>query len=170
MLRGRTAEAEDAAVLSGLALRSKAVWGYSEDFMARCREELTLTPNQLEEDWGYLYEDADAAGSEGVVGFVLVGRCSRDRLQQFPEATSADSAFEVEALFVEPTRLGQGIGQRLFERAREHAARVAPAGALWIQSDPNAEAFYLRCGAVRVGELESASVPGRWLPLLVSSW
>ncbi|MCB9608374.1 MAG: GNAT family N-acetyltransferase [Polyangiaceae bacterium] len=170
MLRGRTAEAEDAAVLSGLALRSKAVWGYSEDFMARCREELTLTPNQLEEDWGYLYEDADAAGSERVVGFVLVSRCSRDRLQQFPEAISAGVAFEVEALFVEPQRLGQGVGKRLFEKAREYAARVSPTGELWIQSDPNAEAFYLRCGAVRVGELESASVRGRWLPLLRSSW
>ena len=34
-----------------------------------------------------------------------------------------------------------------------------------IQGDPNAEGFYLRCGAVRIGERESASIPRRMLPL-----
>jgi len=37
---------------------------------------------------------------------------------------------------------------------------------LRIASDPHAEAFYLACGAVRVGAAASASIPGRELPLL----
>lgn len=37
---------------------------------------------------------------------------------------------------------------------------------LVIQSDPSAEGFYRVRGAQRVGERESASVAGRWLPLL----
>ena len=36
---------------------------------------------------------------------------------------------------------------------------------LIIQGDPNAEKFYLASGAKRVGEQESASVKGRYLPL-----
>jgi hypothetical protein len=36
---------------------------------------------------------------------------------------------------------------------------------LEIQGDPNAARFYERVGARRIGERESASVPGRMLPL-----
>lgn len=169
-LTGRRAVALDAPRLSALALRSKAVWGYSPEFMARCREELTLTPKQVAEDWGYVYEDHGASQSERLVGFVLVSRCSAGRLSQFQTETPDGVALELEALFVEPARIGQGIGRRLFQRALEYGARLAPRGQLWIQSDPNAEAFYVSRGAVRVGELESASVPGRKLLLLRSSW
>ena len=34
-----------------------------------------------------------------------------------------------------------------------------------IQGDPNAEPFYLACGARRVGSAPSASIPNRELPL-----
>ena len=45
-------------------------------------------------------------------------------------------------------------------------ARHAGVRQLRIESDPFARAFYERCGAVRVGEVASASIPGRVLPLL----
>jgi hypothetical protein len=32
------------------------------------------------------------------------------------------------------------------------------------ESDPHAEGFYLRMGALRVGEVESTVKPGRFLP------
>jgi len=35
-----------------------------------------------------------------------------------------------------------------------------------IDADPNAEGFYLKMGAERVGESPSGSIPGRMLPLL----
>ena len=35
-----------------------------------------------------------------------------------------------------------------------------------IQSDPNAEGFYLAAGAKNIGVRESASIPGNQLPLL----
>jgi hypothetical protein len=34
-----------------------------------------------------------------------------------------------------------------------------------IQGDPNAAEFYQRCGARKIGERPSASIPGRVLPL-----
>jgi hypothetical protein len=37
---------------------------------------------------------------------------------------------------------------------------------LLILSDPFAEAFYARLGAVRIGEGPSDAIPGRLLPLL----
>ena len=49
---------------------------------------------------------------------------------------------------------GEGPGTALFEHARA-AARAAGLGVLQIDADPNAEAFYLHMGAVRVGEVRS---------------
>ena len=43
----RSATAADAAELTDIAFRSKAYWGYSEEFMEACREELTLTRHDL---------------------------------------------------------------------------------------------------------------------------
>jgi hypothetical protein len=37
---------------------------------------------------------------------------------------------------------------------------------LLIEADPNAERFYERLGAQRIGEAPSTAVPGRLLPLL----
>jgi predicted GNAT family N-acyltransferase len=42
-VRIRDARADEAEALTRLALASKAHWGYSEAFMARCVAELTLT-------------------------------------------------------------------------------------------------------------------------------
>jgi hypothetical protein len=36
----REAVSSEAALLSALAMRSKAYWGYSSDFMEKCRAEL----------------------------------------------------------------------------------------------------------------------------------
>ncbi|HEV8613886.1 MAG TPA: hypothetical protein VGU22_00180 [Methylomirabilota bacterium] len=65
-----------------------------------------------------------------------------------------------------PRFMGQGLGCALFAdaiaRMGRHGGRI-----LWIESDPNAEGFYLAMGARRVGEI--ASDPdgnGRVLPCL----
>lgn len=72
---------------------------------------------------------------------------------------------ELGAMFVEPRRIGTGVGRQLMQRAMAHAAQLG-ARRLIIQSDPNALAFYQAAGASRCGERESESVPGRMLPLL----
>jgi ribosomal protein S18 acetylase RimI-like enzyme len=61
--------------------------------------------------------------------------------------------------------MGAGIGARLLREAIE-AIAAAGGGTLEIASDPNAEGFYLRMGAIRVGSLPSWPA-GRRLPLLV---
>lgn len=116
--------------------------------MRACRDELTLTPAQLAATparYAVARLDGALAGYGGIE----------------PVATVT---WELEALFVEPALIGRGVGKRLFV----HLAMLAAArGArtLRIQSDPNAAGFYARVGAVRAGELESAIVRGRMLPL-----
>jgi GNAT superfamily N-acetyltransferase len=60
--------------------------------------------------------------------------------------------------------MGAGVGRTLLEAANR-LARDAGVRELLIESDPQAEAFYLRQGAERIGRRTSPST-GRELPLL----
>jgi predicted N-acetyltransferase YhbS len=61
--------------------------------------------------------------------------------------------------------MGRRHGAALFRHA-VGVARDAGAGTLRIASDPHAEGFYRRMGAVRIGEVPSRP-EGRTLPLLI---
>jgi GNAT superfamily N-acetyltransferase len=142
----RDAQHDDLRALSWCAYNSKAHWGYGEAFMAACVDELTIRPEHL----GTHVLRVAARGTE-IAGFHGV-------------ALDGDEA-ELEWLFVAPDAMGSGIGRSLLDDASA-IARNAGARHLRIEVDPNARAFYERCGAVCVGEVASASIPGRALPLL----
>jgi predicted N-acetyltransferase YhbS len=142
----RTARAADATELSVLAMRSKACWGYSREFMEACRAELTYDATYLGKHEVYVLE------SDGrIIGFYSLERLSGTTL-------------ELGALFVEPGDIGKGYGRQLVEHALDKA-REAGASTIVIQGDPNARGFYLAMGATLAGETESRSIPGRMLPV-----
>ncbi|MEM7707836.1 MAG: GNAT family N-acetyltransferase [Pseudomonadota bacterium] len=144
----RQAALAEADALTSLALRSKAVWGYDEAFMAACRDELLVSADDIQSA-GTRLTVADRAGQ-------LAGYC-------WVEPVSP-TVWELEALFVEPDLMGQGIGEKLFRQAVREAASNG-ASTLTIQSDPQAARFYEKSGCVKVGEKPSGSIPGRVLPL-----
>jgi hypothetical protein len=43
----RSARATEADILTDLALRSKAHWGYDADFLEACRDELTVAAHEV---------------------------------------------------------------------------------------------------------------------------
>jgi ribosomal protein S18 acetylase RimI-like enzyme len=143
----RLASPTEAEALTELAIRSKAVWGYDKAFMAACREELAVTAQDIA-DAGDRLTVAQRGGK--LAGYSWVMPLSQD-------------VWELEALFVEPAMMGQGIGLQLFRQAVK-AGVAGAAVTLTVQSDPGAAAFYERAGCVRVGERESGSVAGRMLP------
>ena len=144
----RRAGPGDAESLSSLAFRSKASWGYDIDFMKRCRAELTFSADQIEAPRNHfvICEVDDAlAGFYGL------------------ESQSEHDA-ELVALFVKPALLRQGIGRLLVEHMIGEARRLG-IRTVTIQGDPNAEDFYAAIGATAAGYRESASIPGRYLPV-----
>ncbi len=144
----RAAHASEADVLSDIAFRSKAHWGYSEAFMESCRDELTYTPRQIELA---RFRFAVAESDGRIVGFYALEQLSADEI-------------ELDALFVEPSCIGKGVGRALMAHAKHEAATMG-AASLVIQADPNAERFYRAAGGVQVGRRESGSIPGRFLPV-----
>lgn len=135
-------------MLSELCLRSKAHWGYDADFIARCREELTLTADDLRATDIMVAEDA--AG----------------RVRGVAQVSWRGEEAWLEKLFVEPDQLRCGVGRRLYAWSLA-TAKARGAHALIVESDPGAESFYLRMGAVRAGVAPSGSIAGRVLPRLV---
>lgn len=141
----RRARPADVARFTEIAHAAKRHWGYAESEIALWRRDLTVTPELLGADVYFCAEE------DGVVaGFAAV-------------SFDGDAA-ELEHLWVDPPAMGRGHGAALFRHALAVAGEHG-ATALRIASDPNAEQFYLRLGAVRVGEVASTP-PGRMLPVL----
>ncbi|MGW2964513.1 GNAT family N-acetyltransferase [Streptomyces sp. NPDC001220] len=139
----RPARDEEAGFLSDLALRSKAHWGYDAEFLASCREELTLSGPELARRRTVVAErDGD------IVGFTTF------------EGEPPQGVLGM--MFVEPDAIGQGIGRLLFTHTVETAEALGFAQ-FTIDADPNAEPFYEAMGGIPAGRVPSGSIPGRTL-------
>jgi N-acetylglutamate synthase-like GNAT family acetyltransferase len=71
---------------------------------------------------------------------------------------------ELAELFIEPAAVRRGVGRQLLVAAMD-TARGLGMTELTIDSDPNAEPFYVRAGAIRYGWVPGLT-PGRLLPRL----
>ncbi len=142
----RSAQVDEAQLLSDLALRSKAHWGYDAAFLQSCRPVLTVEVSSIEAGWVYAIEIAG-------------------RVAGFYSLKPLDDAIDLDMLFVDPSAIGEGCGARLFRHACERARQLGGVR-LTVESDPNAEPFYVRMGMARYAEQESNVQEGRMLPLL----
>lgn len=133
-----------AAKLTDLAIRAKASWGYEPAWLEMWKKDLTITPDFITKQ---VVKVAEENGE--VIGFA---------------ALNLEDA-EIDHFWIEPNRMRDGVGRALFTaiEAAMAANRVIRAT---IVSDPNAEGFYLRMGAQRIGEVESTP-RGRYLPKLI---
>ncbi len=133
--------------LSELILRSKAHWGYDADFMALCRDELVLT----DEDW----QSGDLVLAEW-----------QGKPAGMAQLVYDEDGCALDKLFVDPDHMGRGIGKALLDWAID-TARAQGAMEICFNADPQAEAFYLKCGAQRIGLSASSSIKGRSLPKMI---
>lgn len=145
----RPARLDEASVLTDLALRSKAYWGYDAQFLESCREELTLREGELS-----VRRATVAEQDGGIVGFTTL------------EGDPPQGVLGM--MFVDPGVIGKGVGRLLFQHAVA-TARNLGFTQFTIDADPNAEPFYEAMGAVPVGVIPSGSIPGRTLTQLLLS-
>jgi N-acetylglutamate synthase-like GNAT family acetyltransferase len=141
----RDARAGESVALSELMLRSKAHWGYDAALLEGWRDQLVVSEEMVSRGRVFVAERRGA-----VLGVAAV-------VDEPPDV-------ELDACFVEPVAIGTGVGRALVQHALGRARELG-AHTMRVVADPNAEAFYARLGAVRVGEVPS-DVPARSLPLL----
>ena len=92
------------------------------------------------------------------------------RIVGFYSLVPSAAAWELDNLWVAPEQMNHGVGRALVA----HAVRTAAAGgadSIIIDADPNAEPFYVTCGAKRIGEVAApiAGQPNRVRPQLTLS-
>lgn len=125
------AKPEDAAALTAIAFAAKRYWGYPEQWLEHWRSVLTITPGFIGSREIYT-----AVTNDQIIGFYALDR--------------RETALDLLHLWVLPDWMGQGVGRSLFLHALGRT-KILGFSELKIESDPNAEAFYLRLGARRVG-------------------
>ena len=144
----RPAQSSESELLSNLAIGSKAYWGYSPEFIDACRQELTYSAQDINNNLFFVAEVDNL-----IVGFLALKIVST-------------TAIELEALFIDPAYINRGYGRKLIAHAKIIAHNLG-SKAIIIQGDPNAKNFYLKVGGKLIGEKESTSIPGRYLPLFL---
>ena len=75
-------------------------------------------------------------------------------IRGFYALCEVDDKAELEHIWVRPSFIGTGIGKELSLDAMERAASLNVSG-VELSADPNAEGFYERMGARKIGEVES---------------
>lgn len=138
----------DGAVLTEIALAAKRHWAYPEEWIDAWRDSLTIRPETIASNETYIAMEQDRAAG-------------------FYQLTTDNEGLRLEHLWILPDAIGRGFGRALFEHAVARG-KAFGASSFQIESDPNAESFYLRMGARRIGVNETIlNGVSRQLPALL---
>jgi GNAT superfamily N-acetyltransferase len=141
------AKPEDADALTEIAYAAKRHWGYPERWIEAWRDILTMHPEFIAANVAYC-----AMEDDNMVGFYVL--------------TTESDGIHLDHLWINPAAMRRGTGRTLFEHAVDQVGK-AGFDLIKIEADPNAEGFYERMGARRVG-VSVCEVEGekRELPLM----
>ena len=140
------ADVSDAKLLTEIALKSKAFWGYSDELIKSWREDLTITSKMIFNCEVYKFMVATK-----VVGFYVLN-------------PPKNNSITLEMLFVLPKFIGNQIGKQLLLHSFEKA-KIKEAKNMTLLADPNAVPFYNSQGFYEIDRKES-SIAGRFLPVM----
>ena len=131
----RKAKPEEADLLTEIAHAAKRHWGYPESWIQHWKGDLTITPEFISDNEMYV-----AMNGEEIVGCCAI--------------VFSESVTELEHMWIRPAHMGSGVGRALFNQIVDRATTLN-AKVMELSADPNAEGFYERMGAKRIGEVRS---------------
>lgn len=129
----RKADLSDREYLGDLAYGSKSFWGYNQDFLESCREDLEVTEEEIKNDLVYILEE-----NGKTLGFYLFSY----------------KLNELDALFIDRDYIQKGYGKVLWEHLILELS-LRGIREFGIVADPNAAGFYRRMGAKEVRKVQS---------------
>jgi N-acetylglutamate synthase-like GNAT family acetyltransferase len=133
MIEIRRATPDEADKLTALAHAAKRHWNYPREWIDSWASDLTITPEFI-------------ANNEVFVAIVdeAIAGCGA--------LVTGERLAELEHMWIYPEQMGKGVGRALFEHVSRRAGDLG-FSELELSADPNAEAFYERMGADRIGEV-----------------
>ena len=129
----RKATSDEAEALTTLAHQAKRYWNYPAEWIDYWKAELTITPEFIRDHEVFV----------AVFDQAIAGCCA---------LVISEALAEIEHMWIDPKQMGNGIGRALFEHAQQRALDLG-FNVLELSADPNAEGFYKRMGAERIGEI-----------------
>ena len=135
----------DTDAMTELIIASKQHWGYPDEWIQLWMNELTITPEKLDERDFYLGKNR-----EEIIFIYAISSLGGDE-------------YELEDCWVAPSHIGQGFGHLLFDDLKSRLI-VLGCSRLLIISDPNAAGFYNKMGAFKIGE-KPTKIEGRNFPV-----
>ena len=144
MLHFIDAEAKHTDLLRDTLIASKGYWGYSQEQLEKWRSNL-----RFEEEYIARNTIKLILKDEEVIGFFAIVKGDNDELDHF---------------WLLPKAIGKGYGNLVFEQILSECNTLAISN-FYIISDADAEGFYLKKGALKVGEVYSEAQK-RMLPKL----
>lgn len=141
-----TATRKDAEALTVLTIESKSYWGYGHQQIEAWRDELTITPAYIDENFVY-----KLVNKETLIGFYAYNSENEETLK-------------LNFLFIAPEYIGKGYGKLLLN---DFLARIQKNKykRILLDADPNAQKFYEHLGFKVIGKLKS-SIKDRFLPIM----
>jgi N-acetylglutamate synthase-like GNAT family acetyltransferase len=131
----RRATPDEADTLTAIAHAAKRHWNYPEKWIEQWKADLTITSDFIANHEVYV----------SIIDGVIAGCCAL-----VVDATLA----ELEHMWIDPQRMGSGVGRALFEHTKQRARELGFTE-LELSADPHAEGFYERMGAKRIGEIQA---------------
>lgn len=136
----------DHEILTEITKKSKAYWGYSAEQILQWDKNLTITQEYIKDNYVFKLLSEDLT-----IGY-------------YSYFIEEKKNVILDNLFIRPEYIGKGFGKYLMDdflnRIRESKFEK-----ITLDSEPNAEAFYLKLGFVKVGEFET-SIKDRFMPIM----
>ncbi len=147
MLKIRRAKMRESEILTDIAARSEAYWGYDSTFMENFKSLYKVTEEFIRNNPTFVIEE-----DENIRGFygVLMG----------------EKETSLEHLYIDPESIGKGYGKLLWEHMVKNCKQQG-INEIVLVTSPQAKEFYTKMGAKQIGEVGSLVIEGRKIPRLV---
>lgn len=135
----------DNEILTEITKKSKAYWGYSQEQILKWNNNLTISKEYINKNQVFkLLNDNKIIG---YYSYII-----------------KEKKVKLDNLFILPEHIGKGFGKFLIndflKRMREEKFKR-----IILNSEPNAEKFYLKVGFKKIGEFET-SIKNRFMPIM----
>jgi ribosomal protein S18 acetylase RimI-like enzyme len=148
MLSIRRATACEWQLLSDIAYKSEAYWGYEFDYMEKFKSLYKVTGDFISNNQAYVIEDHNSV--VGFYGLLVNGK-----------------VISLEYFFIEPQSIGRGYGKLLWNHLVNTTCKNLGIYEFVIVTSPQAKNFYIKLGAIFLREVESLLKKGRMIPQLL---
>jgi GNAT superfamily N-acetyltransferase len=159
----RSATAQDAPVLTRLSHKSKNYWEYPQEYIDIWEDELTITPEYIDEHQVVVYTP-----NSRILAFYSLVELEEDICVADVEL---EKGFWLDHLFVDPDWIGRGIGRLLIGHLRSQCMAHS-ISKVRILADPHSRGFYDKIGCIYKGD-QPSSIANRTTPLYIlepSNW